>query len=254
MDTERHPHRHARRDHARPRRGRLPRGRRRDRRLAHRRPRHRRAARPHRGASSTAARSTAAARPTERSPDDDRRQPLPARHRDRLRGARARARRSRRRAGEIIHLEIGEPDFDTPRAHRRGGRQGAPRRAHALLPRARACPCCARRAPSTCRATAASRSTRRRVLVTPGAKPFLFFGVLATCDPGDEVIYPNPGFPIYESVIRWAGATPVPLPLRRGDGLRVHRRRSGRAADAADEARDPQLARQPDRRRRDRAS
>ena len=52
-----------------------------------------------------------------------------------------------------------------------------------------------------------------RVLITPGAKPFLFFGVLATCDPGDEVVYPNPGFPIYESVIRWAGATPVPLPL-----------------------------------------
>ena len=47
-----------------------------------------------------------------------------------------------------------------------------------------------------------------RVLVAPGAKPFLFFGVLATCDPGDEVIYPNPGFPIYESVISWAGATP----------------------------------------------
>jgi aspartate/methionine/tyrosine aminotransferase len=58
-----------------------------------------------------------------------------------------------------------------------------------------------------------------RVLVTPGAKPFLFFGVLATCNPGDEVIYPNPGFPIYESVIRWAGATPVPLPLLEEDGF-----------------------------------
>jgi aspartate/methionine/tyrosine aminotransferase len=51
------------------------------------------------------------------------------------------------------------------------------------------------------------------IVVAPGAKPFLFFGVLATCNPGDEVIYPNPGFPIYESVIRWAGATPVPLPI-----------------------------------------
>ena len=50
-------------------------------------------------------------------------------------------------------------------------------------------------------------------MVAPGAKPFLFFGVLATCEPGDEVIYPNPGFPIYESVIRFAGATPVPMPL-----------------------------------------
>jgi aspartate/methionine/tyrosine aminotransferase len=51
------------------------------------------------------------------------------------------------------------------------------------------------------------------IVVTPGAKPFLFFGILATCNPGDEVIYPNPGFPIYESAIKWAGATPVPLPL-----------------------------------------
>jgi aspartate/methionine/tyrosine aminotransferase len=55
--------------------------------------------------------------------------------------------------------------------------------------------------------------------VAPGAKPFLFFGVLATCEPGDEVLYPNPGFPIYESVIRYAGATPVPLPLREEGGF-----------------------------------
>jgi aspartate/methionine/tyrosine aminotransferase len=51
------------------------------------------------------------------------------------------------------------------------------------------------------------------VLVATGAKPFLFFTVLATCNPGDEVIYPDPGFPIYESAIRWVGARPVPLPL-----------------------------------------
>ena len=57
------------------------------------------------------------------------------------------------------------------------------------------------------------------MLIAPGAKPFLFFGVLATCNPGDEVIYPNPGFPIYESVIRWAGATPVPLPLTEDQGF-----------------------------------
>jgi aspartate/methionine/tyrosine aminotransferase len=52
------------------------------------------------------------------------------------------------------------------------------------------------------------------VLVGTGAKPFLFFTILAVCNPGDEVVYPDPGFPIYESAIRWAGATPVPLPLR----------------------------------------
>jgi len=52
------------------------------------------------------------------------------------------------------------------------------------------------------------------VLVANGAKPFLFFTILATCEPGDEVLYPDPGFPIYESAIRWVGATPVALPLR----------------------------------------
>jgi aspartate/methionine/tyrosine aminotransferase len=52
-----------------------------------------------------------------------------------------------------------------------------------------------------------------RVLVGNGAKPLLFFTILATCGPGDEVVYPDPGFPIYESAIRWAGATPVPLAL-----------------------------------------
>ncbi|MEA2227723.1 MAG: aspartate aminotransferase, partial [Solirubrobacteraceae bacterium] len=56
-----------------------------------------------------------------------------------------------------------------------------------------------------------------RTLIANGAKPFLFFTVLATCEPGDEVIHPDPGFPIYESAIRWAGATPVPLPLREAD-------------------------------------
>ena len=56
-----------------------------------------------------------------------------------------------------------------------------------------------------------------RVIVGSGAKPFLFFGVLATCEPGDEVVYPDPGFPIYESAIRFAGATPVPLVLREAD-------------------------------------
>src|SRR4029453_2591676 len=53
-----------------------------------------------------------------------------------------------------------------------------------------------------------------RVVVTPGAKPIMFFVIQALAGPGDEVIYPDPGFPIYESVIRFCGATPVPLVLR----------------------------------------
>ncbi len=112
----------------------------------------------------------------------------------------------------VIHLEIGEPDFDT-----------APHIVEAAAKALRDgqthyCP-----APGipALREAAANHLTAHRgidvhpdsIVVTPGAKPFLFFGILATCNPGDEVIYPNPGFPIYESAIKWAGATPVPLPL-----------------------------------------
>jgi aspartate/methionine/tyrosine aminotransferase len=112
----------------------------------------------------------------------------------------------------VIHLEIGEPDFTTPAHIIEAGRKAlADGHTHY---------CPAPGLPELREACAAHLSTHRgleidpaRVLVAPGAKPFLFYGVLATCDPGDEVIYPNPGFPIYESVIRFAGATPVPLPL-----------------------------------------
>jgi aspartate aminotransferase len=112
----------------------------------------------------------------------------------------------------VIHLEIGEPDFTTPghiiEAAVKAFRDGE----------THYCP--APGIPALREACAEHLSRHRglpieasRVVVTPGAKPFLFFGVLATCNPGDEVIYPNPGFPIYESVIDFAGATPVPLPL-----------------------------------------
>jgi aspartate aminotransferase len=118
----------------------------------------------------------------------------------------------------VIHLEIGEPDFTTPGHIIEAGRKAlADGHTHY---------CPAPGLPELREACAAHLSAHRglaidaaRVVVAPGAKPFLFFGVLATCDPGDEVIYPNPGFPIYESVIRFAGATPVPLPLVEGRGF-----------------------------------
>jgi aspartate/methionine/tyrosine aminotransferase len=130
----------------------------------------------------------------------------------------ARARALEAEGRRVIHLEIGEPDFATPghiveaaaKALRDGQTHYCPAPGLPVL-----------------RETCAEHLSRHRglaieperVLVAPGAKPFLFFGVLATCDPGDEVIYPNPGFPIYESVIRWAGATPVPLPLTEERGF-----------------------------------
>jgi aspartate/methionine/tyrosine aminotransferase len=130
----------------------------------------------------------------------------------------ARAKALEAQGRDMIHLQIGEPDFDTP-----------PHIVEACVKALRAgqthyCP--APGIPQLREAAADYLSRTRsisvdpgRVLVTPGAKPFLFFGVLATCNPGDEVIYPNPGFPIYESVIRWAGATPVPLPLTEESGF-----------------------------------
>jgi aspartate aminotransferase len=124
----------------------------------------------------------------------------------------ARAKALEAQGRRIIHLEIGEPDFPTPMHVVEAGAK-ALRDGYTHY-------CPAPGLPVLRKACAAHLSQHRglpidpaRVVVAPGAKPFLFFGVLATCDPGDEVIYPNPGFPIYESVIRWAGATPVPLPL-----------------------------------------
>ena len=125
----------------------------------------------------------------------------------------ARARKLEAQGREIVHLEIGEPDFDTPRnivkagveALQSGWTHYGP---SAGLPDARA-------------AIAEHFSKDRgvtvgpeNVVITPGAKPILFFTALAVMDPGDEVIYPDPGFPIYESVISFFGGRPVPLPLK----------------------------------------
>jgi aspartate/methionine/tyrosine aminotransferase len=124
----------------------------------------------------------------------------------------ARAKELEREGRDVIHLEIGEPDFDTA-AHIYEAAYAAMRAGHTHY-----CPSAGM--PELREAAAAYLSESRgvhvppsRVLIANGAKPFLFFTILAVCDPGDEVIYPDPGFPIYESAISWAGAVPVPLPL-----------------------------------------
>jgi aspartate/methionine/tyrosine aminotransferase len=130
----------------------------------------------------------------------------------------ARAKALEREGRDIVHLEIGEPDFDTP-PHVIDAAAAAMRAGMTHY-----CP-----APGLdeFRESIARYFTRTRgveidaknCLVATGAKPFLFFTVLACCNPGDEVIYPDPGFPIYESAIRWAGAVPVPLELREDEGF-----------------------------------
>jgi aspartate/methionine/tyrosine aminotransferase len=124
-----------------------------------------------------------------------------------------RARALEAQGKDVVHLEVGEPDFDTPAniidaaivALKSGYTHYGP---SAGLPELR-------------EAIAQEISHTRgldvkpgEVVVTPGAKPIMFFVILALAEEGDEVIYPNPGFPIYESMINFVGATPVPIPLR----------------------------------------
>jgi aspartate/methionine/tyrosine aminotransferase len=124
----------------------------------------------------------------------------------------ARARELERQGREVVHLEIGEPDFDTP-AHIKDAATFALRAGETHYCPTAGIPELREEAARHLTATRGVEIDPARVLVANGAKPFLFFTILATCNPGDEVVYPDPGFPIYESAIRWAGAMPVPLPL-----------------------------------------
>jgi aspartate aminotransferase len=124
----------------------------------------------------------------------------------------ARARALERQGKSVIHLEIGEPDFDTPahikdaakRALDAGATHYGP---SAGLPELRE---------AIARHIAETRGipvSADEVVVTPGAKPIMFFAIMALVNRGDEVVYPNPGFPIYESVVNFVGGVPVPIPL-----------------------------------------
>jgi aspartate/methionine/tyrosine aminotransferase len=124
-----------------------------------------------------------------------------------------RAKALERQGRDIVHLEIGEPDFDTPSnivnaavdALQHGWTHYGP---SAGLPDLRET--IAQYVSDTHRVKASSDE----VVVVPGGKPIIFYTLLALAEPGDEVIYPNPGFPIYESMINFVGATPVPIQLR----------------------------------------
>jgi aspartate/methionine/tyrosine aminotransferase len=132
----------------------------------------------------------------------------------------ARARAIEDLGGKIIHLEIGEPDFPTAphiveaavEALRAGATHYVP--APGIPPLRQAVAAFLER-------TGRMRVTPDRVVVTPGAKPIMFFSILALANEGDEVLYPDPGFPMYESITSFAGAVPVPVPLRERNGFRV---------------------------------
>jgi aspartate aminotransferase len=130
----------------------------------------------------------------------------------------ARAKALEAQGRTIIHLEIGEPDFDTPPHVVEAGAR-ALREGHTHYCPAPGLPELREAAADHLTRTRAVTVDPARVLVAPGAKWFLFFGVLAVAGEGDEVIYPNPGYPIYESAINWSGAKAVPLPITEETGF-----------------------------------
>ncbi|MDA1297209.1 MAG: pyridoxal phosphate-dependent aminotransferase [Chloroflexi bacterium] len=125
----------------------------------------------------------------------------------------AKARALERQGRHIIHLEIGEPDFDTPVHIRQAAKDALDNGFTHYGPSA---------GQMELRVAIARHQSARqgyeiapeRVIVTPGGKPVMFFLMMALIESGDEAIYPNPGFPIYESMIQYMGGTAVPVPLK----------------------------------------
>jgi aspartate aminotransferase len=132
----------------------------------------------------------------------------------------ARARALEAQGRPIIHLEIGEPDFDTP-AHVRQEAQRALDEGYTHYSNSTGI--------LELREAIAEYAGRNRglkfdaanVVVTPGAKPIMFYAIMALVEEGEEVIYPNPGFPIYESMINFLGGTAVPLQLSERNDFRI---------------------------------
>ncbi len=125
----------------------------------------------------------------------------------------ARARALEAQGRKIVHLEIGEPDFDTPKNIRDAAKKAIDAGFTHYGPSAGL--------PETRKAIAEYVAKTRGIpvrpeetIIVPGGKPIIFFTILALVEPGDEVIYPNPGFPIYESMINYVGGKAVPLPIR----------------------------------------
>ena len=139
----------------------------------------------------------------------------------------AKARGLEAQGRDIVHLEIGEPDFDTPSniveaavdALHKGFTHYGP---SAGLPDLR------KAIADEVGKTRHTKVSPDEVVVVPGGKPIIFFTLMALVDEGDEVIYPNPGFPIYESMINFLGAKAVPIQLREEMDFRLDTRELGR--------------------------
>ena len=124
-----------------------------------------------------------------------------------------RARALEKQGKEIIHLEIGEPDFDTPNNIVEAG-VDALHMGWTHYGPAAGLPDLRQEIANYISRTRKVPVSSQEVVVVPGGKPIIFFSILALIDDGDEVIYPNPGFPIYESMIDYVGGRAVPIQLR----------------------------------------
>ena len=132
----------------------------------------------------------------------------------------AKARRLEAEGMDVIHLEIGEPDFDTPSDIIEAGadalKQGYTHYGPSPgFPEVREL--IAREVSSTRKISVSGDN----VVITPGGKPIMFFTIIALVDEGDEVLYPNPGFPIYESMIRFVGGVPKPMRLHESKDFNI---------------------------------
>jgi len=132
----------------------------------------------------------------------------------------ARARALEATGKKVVHLEIGEPDFDTPAFIRKAAAQALEEGWTHYGPSA-GLPEFRQTIADVFGAERAIPCDADNVVVTPGAKPIMFFAMLALLEEGDEVIYPNPGFPIYESVANFLNARPVALQLKEEDEFDV---------------------------------
>ena len=134
--------------------------------------------------------------------------------------AAARARALEATGRSVIHLEIGEPDFDTP-ANIRAAAKKALDEGFTHYPPFMGLPALREAIAADVSARKGVPAKADHVIVTPGAKPVMYYAMLALIEPGDEVIVPDPGYPIYESMARFAGGTPVPLPIRQENEFRA---------------------------------
>ncbi|MEX0832828.1 MAG: pyridoxal phosphate-dependent aminotransferase [Actinomycetota bacterium] len=132
----------------------------------------------------------------------------------------AKARALEAEGRSIIHLEIGEPDFDTPE-HIRRATIDAMQAGHTHYVPAPGIPLLREACVDFLERFDRMKTSADRIIVTPGAKPIMFLAIGILAGPGDEIVYPDPGFPMYESLTKFFGATPVPYPLREENEFRV---------------------------------